>query len=271
MSWSGAVSDHIDYSGYGVITTESNSSVGDQYKYASYHYIAATGMDIAGRVYNPATGDWDELDPDSFTAGQSNLYQYVANDPTNAIDPSGCRPYAGMPLTTRIQDEVFAKTEGVWPADWYFENVLRLDKSSAPLGDYVQNTVAGMFGKDPIINVTPEYDQFMQGCVGLCGLRLGFKVRNGISNAEGRFTSFDEALAFAKKLPKKAGFSARIFAVCFKASDLKIFFAKVLKAQRVDQEFQPGCQDHDAIRLLYALATQGSPEFLVLGINGSFV
>ena len=91
VSWSGAVRDHIDYSGYGVITTESNSSVGDQHKYGVYQYFAALGLyDAKARWYNPATGNWQSLDPILFGGGQPNLYQYVGNDPTNATDPTGC-------------------------------------------------------------------------------------------------------------------------------------------------------------------------------------
>jgi hypothetical protein len=37
----------------------------------------------------PQTGRWNAEDPDGFTAGDSNLYRYVGNDPTNATDPTG--------------------------------------------------------------------------------------------------------------------------------------------------------------------------------------
>ncbi|GIW96784.1 MAG: hypothetical protein KatS3mg111_0117 [Pirellulaceae bacterium] len=41
------------------------------------------------RWYSPTLGRWLSQDPIGFNAGDANLYRYVANRPTNAIDPSG--------------------------------------------------------------------------------------------------------------------------------------------------------------------------------------
>src|SRR5206468_6687385 len=41
------------------------------------------------REYDPATGRPLQRDPLGFAAGDSNLYRYVNNEPTNATDPSG--------------------------------------------------------------------------------------------------------------------------------------------------------------------------------------
>ncbi len=41
------------------------------------------------RWYDPATGNWLSQDPTGFTAGDTNLYRYCGNSPTNAVDPSG--------------------------------------------------------------------------------------------------------------------------------------------------------------------------------------
>ncbi len=40
-------------------------------------------------MYDPSIGRWLEEDPLSFEAGDSNLYRYVGNGPTNALDPEG--------------------------------------------------------------------------------------------------------------------------------------------------------------------------------------
>jgi len=40
-------------------------------------------------TYNPLLGRWMEEDPLGFEAGDVNLYRYVGNDPTSAVDPSG--------------------------------------------------------------------------------------------------------------------------------------------------------------------------------------
>ena len=40
-------------------------------------------------MYDPKVGRWLSEDPLGFDAGDGNLYRYIANDPTNATDPSG--------------------------------------------------------------------------------------------------------------------------------------------------------------------------------------
>jgi RHS repeat-associated protein len=92
VNWSGAVQDHLDYSGFGV-PTESNPANGSRIGYDGMLTQTLTGYDLTiYRVYNPSTGTWQTLDPISFAGGQGNLYQYVGNDPTNATDPSGLEP-----------------------------------------------------------------------------------------------------------------------------------------------------------------------------------
>jgi RHS repeat-associated protein len=90
VNGSGQVIDHLDYSGIGVLTLESNPSVGDGFKYDGYQFEALTGLYyVNARWYNPSTGDWTTQDPEGFAAGDSNLYRYVGNDPTENTDPSG--------------------------------------------------------------------------------------------------------------------------------------------------------------------------------------
>jgi RHS repeat-associated protein len=53
-------------------------------------YSYDTKMEQFGRRwYDPATGRWVSEDPSGFGGGQANLYGYVGNDATNAVDPSG--------------------------------------------------------------------------------------------------------------------------------------------------------------------------------------
>jgi RHS repeat-associated protein len=89
VNWSGAVQDHLDYTGYGVVT-ESNPTVGSRYQYDAYQYEATTGLDyVNARWYNPTTGTWQTQDPLGFAGGLANLRQYVGNNPTNLSDPTG--------------------------------------------------------------------------------------------------------------------------------------------------------------------------------------
>jgi RHS repeat-associated protein len=39
--------------------------------------------------YNPNIGRWISEDPIGFQAADPNLFRYVGNSPTNAVDPDG--------------------------------------------------------------------------------------------------------------------------------------------------------------------------------------
>jgi RHS repeat-associated protein len=83
------VSNHSSYDGYGN-ETDTSASVVDQHGYAGYFTDRIVHLDHAGmRWYSPTTGTWTSIDPIGFAAGQSNLSEYAANDPTNGTDPSG--------------------------------------------------------------------------------------------------------------------------------------------------------------------------------------
>jgi RHS repeat-associated protein len=113
VNWSGQVEDHLDYSGYGMVT-ETNPLVGSRYEYDGYQYQATMGEDFTlARWYDPSTGTWQTKDPIGFFSGQSNLYQYVANDPTNAIDETGL----STELTKQEWKDILDKT-GIVPAAW---------------------------------------------------------------------------------------------------------------------------------------------------------
>jgi RHS repeat-associated protein len=53
------------------------------------------------RYYNPQTGSWMSQDPLGFDAGDSNLYRYVNNAPTNGTDPSGLQQ-AALPNPVQV-------------------------------------------------------------------------------------------------------------------------------------------------------------------------
>jgi RHS repeat-associated protein len=84
------VLDHMDYSAYGNITNETNGANGDRFKYAAGYYDPYTAQILFGRRWDlPPVGRWLQQDPLGFGAGDSNLYRYVGNAPTDAKDPSG--------------------------------------------------------------------------------------------------------------------------------------------------------------------------------------
>ncbi len=86
----GAVLAEQSFDAYGNLTVQTNASNLDRYGYAGYQWMATPGLYKAGaRDYNPAVGRWMEVDPSGFDAGDSNLYRYAGNGPTDATDPSG--------------------------------------------------------------------------------------------------------------------------------------------------------------------------------------
>src|SRR5262249_22695743 len=87
------IQDNLNYDGFGN-ATESNSGVGDRYKFTCREFDANTGLQFnRARYYDPKTGRWISEDPSGLAAGDSNLYRYVDNGPTNATDPSGLNIY----------------------------------------------------------------------------------------------------------------------------------------------------------------------------------
>ena len=90
VSSAGAVLDHVVYDSFGNITTETNASNGDRFKFAGMEYDATTLQyyDHA-RTLAPSIGRFDSTDPTAFHAADANLYRYTSCDPVNAVDPTG--------------------------------------------------------------------------------------------------------------------------------------------------------------------------------------
>src|SRR5262249_6992600 len=83
--------DHINYSVWGKLTSETSSSWSDDYKWTGRQQPSQLpGMqDNRGRWYQIDIHRFVSEDPASFSAGDANLYRYVHNNPTNFVDPSG--------------------------------------------------------------------------------------------------------------------------------------------------------------------------------------
>jgi RHS repeat-associated protein len=90
MDNTGTIQDHIDYDGYGN-ATHTTVSFADRQGYAGGQTDLNPGLvQQRGRWYEPPIGRWMSEDPIGFGGEDTNLQRYVGNDPTNAVDPSGC-------------------------------------------------------------------------------------------------------------------------------------------------------------------------------------
>jgi RHS repeat-associated protein len=83
------VKDQISYDGWGN-ASQTASTYGGRYLYTGREWDVETGLQYDhARYYDPTTSRWISQDPLGFDAGDSNLYRYVNNAPTLAIDQSG--------------------------------------------------------------------------------------------------------------------------------------------------------------------------------------
>jgi RHS repeat-associated protein len=108
LNASGAIIDHLEYDPFGNVTTETVPSAGDRYKFTGREYDTETGLQLNGaRYYDARTGRWTSQDPMGFDAGDSNLYRYVKNGPTDGMDPSGLWQIIrnGQPTATAIAEK----------------------------------------------------------------------------------------------------------------------------------------------------------------------
>ena len=82
--------DHVVYDSFGNITTESNASNGDRFKFAGMEYDSEVEQYFDhARWYGSSVGRFSSLDPAGFSAGNPDLYDYVDSSGLNGTDSSG--------------------------------------------------------------------------------------------------------------------------------------------------------------------------------------
>jgi RHS repeat-associated protein len=87
---SGSVLNEITYDPYGNILNQTNAAYAPRMLYAGGGYDPLTGnYQFKARNYSPADGRFVSQDLLGFKAGDTDLYRYVGNRPTNLVDPSG--------------------------------------------------------------------------------------------------------------------------------------------------------------------------------------
>ncbi len=89
--------ERYTYSAYGQMQvrngsfgTRTNSSFANPYTYTGRRFDTETGLYYyRNRYYDSQLGRFITRDPIGYDGSQSNLYNYVANDPLSNLDPSG--------------------------------------------------------------------------------------------------------------------------------------------------------------------------------------
>jgi RHS repeat-associated protein len=85
-----SVVDHIVRNSFGKVISESDPSQGSLIGWTGRPVDKATGQqNNLNRWYDPIIAGWMTQDPKGFAAGQTDLYVYCGNSPTNATDPTG--------------------------------------------------------------------------------------------------------------------------------------------------------------------------------------
>jgi RHS repeat-associated protein len=92
---SGASLDTMTYDSFGQIRSESTPANGDRFKYTGREWDGGIGQYYyRARYYSPSVGTFESEDPIGFGGGDTNLFRYTGNEPTNGTDPSGLRIYS---------------------------------------------------------------------------------------------------------------------------------------------------------------------------------
>jgi RHS repeat-associated protein len=88
----GVVLNHLVYDSFGHVVSQTDASVEFRYGYTGREFDQETGLDYyRARYYDSAVGRFISEDPLGFGAGDTNIYRYVGNSPTNWRDPSGLK------------------------------------------------------------------------------------------------------------------------------------------------------------------------------------
>lgn len=94
----GNIVKRIDYDSFGNILSDTNLSLNVPFGFAGGLHDRDTGLVRFGlRDYDPAIGRWTAKDPIDFAGGDVNLFNYIAADPVNRVDPLGLQSMAGVP------------------------------------------------------------------------------------------------------------------------------------------------------------------------------
>ncbi len=163
VSSAGSVLDHVVYDSFGNITTETNASNGDRFKFAGMEYDSTTGRYYdRARAYDEELGRFTSLDPALFTSSTTNLFNYVGNDPPDERDVSGNAPDVIGPASVLLSGAGVTVGTTVGPALALGGSVVAAPSSTAsasqqPAPEQLPDLPVDLFGPEgnSLLNLTP--------------------------------------------------------------------------------------------------------------------
>ena len=85
----GALVNQTTYDSFGQVLVETNSLLGDRYKFTGRELNSGNDYYYRARTYNASQGRFGSLDQIRFEGRDANLFAYSLNSPINFSDPTG--------------------------------------------------------------------------------------------------------------------------------------------------------------------------------------
>jgi len=135
LDTTGTVQNHLQYDSFGQIIGQSNPDVARAFAFTGREWDTEAGLYYyRARYYDPVIGRFISEDPLGFSAGDTNLFRYVANNPVNHTDPLGLWSFKNFWRDVRDTVEL-----GFWTAAAFAQE--KADRFAAGFADTV--TIGG--------------------------------------------------------------------------------------------------------------------------------
>ena len=192
----GVLRNHLRYSTFGVITSQTDATFAPRFSYTGREFDAATGLySYRARWYDANMGRFLSQDATGFAAGDMNLYRYVGNRPTFMVDPSG-----NQGVLSRIGN-VFS---GVSASETANNMLLGLSYGMKDVVGAVAGETAGRIAGEGTATVLGLGKGVVTGAIGLVeGVAwLGKTAAAATLQAAAHYTGSEKLQGWANKLSK---------------------------------------------------------------------
>jgi len=169
----GSVVKRIDYDSFGNIIGDTDPAFEVPFGFAGGLHDRDTGLVRFGyRDYDPDIGRWTAKDPTFFAGGDTDIYGYVLNDPTNFSDPLGLwgigigGSSVGIDFSTTIYDS---------GQGWFPSTITDIDVSTTLVGGGIKITF------DTPIESYSTPDRYLNVSLGILSKYLGITYNTELS------------------------------------------------------------------------------------------